>query len=1021
MEAYDALTIAERLQLYKKFGFIAQDFLAYQKWVDVRGLLEEVHINTMLDICNMTREDLNLALKALSADEKREISSAIGNEHWLTLYYEIMEYYASHIKNIDADLIDEDTELNLSQSIAPFLLWSRHRILTCQWNNIVVPDDAINKLIESLGLSLISLSIKTLVWELHCYKKTDDDVDGNSSDRVYRTFIIEKLTNADDISIFYKKYPVIARRITTKCEQITKHFIEMLQRLDSDYQEICNLLFPDISSNLVTNFACAQGDVHQRGKSVVIISFDSNSVVYKPRNLEIGYKFRAFIEDFNNKSGLLDLYVCKGIYKSEYTFEEFIENTPCNTPAQIKNYYKRFGQLCAIVHMFAGSDIHYENIIANSEYPVIVDIETLMQHLLINILDMPNDAFHVAYAECIDSIAGTAMIPMIAFSRKGDDKGVDISALGGEEQTWPYKVLVMADANTDNMHFEYQEVKTAGAKNIPVFEDKAVSFYEYKDYILDGFEKCLYYFLNNKNDLLSESGKLQCFRGVIVRSILKATINYARFMEFSSHPNYSREMICLERMFDNAWAYGYRDKRPIAFEVADMLEGDIPIFYCHSDSHDLITSTGEVIESYLKESPYERTYNRINQLDCNKIAKQKIHMAVSFGMYEDLCAKHIAECSISKKLTRLDTLHRIHNDASIFLDESIKIGKRILGDAVIDTTTNTMTWNNVVYDDSHGLWKVAPLDIGIANGLSGLLLYFHMLGQIPANKEFGNIANTIVNMFELFPVDATPCDLHSGKAGVVFALSRLLKWGDDNREYLLSRIERYVNTIANQIETINDHSLFNGLLGVSYAFIEAYEATNNTKYLDIAVSYIDKFDSLNLPQGKSIREFSFGYGILGHFHVLSKILRHRAVPDLHKQYEKLQRHIDTELSVFLTHCNLGIADGLCGAMIAYPEFFYDCDIDVQNLISNILNNNVVNDSLINGLCGIILTAIQNDTAYEIIGSNQIDFILHNIISRRKENTQYAIKSLEEFQTVGIFEGISGIGMAMLLWSKRTIG
>lgn len=68
------------------------------------------------------------------------------------------------------------------------------------------------------------------------------------------------------------------------------------------------------------------------------------------------------------------------------------------------------------------------------------------------------------------------------------------------------------------------------------------------------------------------------FDDIVVRQLMKSTINYAKLMDFSSHPNYSQDMIKLERMFHNAWSYNYKDKRIIAAEVSDMLFGDIPLF-----------------------------------------------------------------------------------------------------------------------------------------------------------------------------------------------------------------------------------------------------------------------------------------------------------------------------------------------------------------------------------------------------------------------------------------------------------
>jgi type 2 lantibiotic biosynthesis protein LanM len=1017
MKTYNALSIAERLRLYTDLGFVAEDFSAYQKWINIRGLLNEELSTTMLDACHMTREDLNLALKPLSDDEILKVTPAIENTHWRLLYNQIIEDFSKNLESYDIREIEEkDIPIDMSYSVAPFIVWAKQRVTTVaeKLQHYEISDAAKAKILENLGASLISLSIKTLVWELHCYKIDRPSTDDDGSDKLYRAFIIDRLFGVDKLSSFYDEYPVIARRITIKCEQITNHFIEMLQRLDDDYLEIySSLLSRDAKTGLVTDITCSQGDVHQQGKSVILIHFCDATIVYKPRNLDISYKFREFIKYLNEQPELLDLYACNGLYKANYAFEEYIDDISCTTETQIKNYYRRFGQLCAIVYMFAGSDIHYENIIAHSEYPVIVDIETLMQHLQIDTFDIPDDALRVAYSECLDSIAGTAMIPIIVFGRRGDvaSKGVDISALGGEEQLWPYKILVMADANTDKMRYEFQEVKTKGAKNIPLLNDKAVNFNEYKNNILSGFENCLTFFMNNRSKFLKQDGKIENFKEVQIRIILKATINYVRYMEFSSHPNYTKDMLDLERMFDNSWAYGYKDKRAITYEVNDMLEGDIPIFFCRADSRDLISSTGAIIKSYLKESPYERVISRFERLDEKEIAKQKMHMATSFGIYEDLCDEHVLKCSIKKNITRLTASQ---GDVSTFLSEAIRIGDKILDDAIVDYKSNTIIWNNVLYDDSsHGLWKVAPLDVGLANGLSGMLLYFLLLEAETDSTKYRETVNMIINMIDLFPIESIPCDLSRGKAGILFALSSVMKQVGHS-DYLSNRIARYAKSLLSQIDTVEEIGLFDGSTGIASVMIDVYEVTKNDIYLDEACKCLKRLINFDFPNGLAVTDFGFGYGLLGHFDTVQKFLKYREDSSLKTLKEKMQIHITKELPTFAKNCSLGIKEGLCGVLLACPELFVG-ENKLLDSLDEILQRKLADDSLITGVAGLILaSSLDNQIALEI-GSHRVNAIVQDMIKRNEQNNDlYAIKSLDGFPTVGLFDGISGVGISMLL-------
>jgi lantibiotic modifying enzyme len=56
---------------------------------------------------------------------------------------------------------------------------------------------------------------------------------------------------------------------------------------------------------------------------------------------------------------------------------EYIEYKPCSDEKEFAEYYTRIGNLTALLYALNAVDIHYENIIANGTYPVIVDTECL--------------------------------------------------------------------------------------------------------------------------------------------------------------------------------------------------------------------------------------------------------------------------------------------------------------------------------------------------------------------------------------------------------------------------------------------------------------------------------------------------------------------------------------------------------------------------------------------------------------------------------------------------------------------
>ncbi|WP_144497274.1 DUF4135 domain-containing protein, partial [Bacillus pumilus] len=74
----------------------------------------------------------------------------------------------------------------------------------------------------------------------------------------------------------------------------------------------------------------------------------------------------------------------------------------------------------------------------------------------------------------------------------------------------------------------------------------------------------------------------------------------------SAHPDYMRDALYLEQLYDRLWYYPYVDKRLIPHEIKDMLEGDVPFFTTKTNSRDLYASTGVVIENMFDSSGYDQ-------------------------------------------------------------------------------------------------------------------------------------------------------------------------------------------------------------------------------------------------------------------------------------------------------------------------------------------------------------------------------------------------------------------------------
>ena len=127
------------------------------------------------------------------------------------------------------------------------------------------------------------------------------------------------------------------------------------------------------SENLLKN-----GHVFGRGQALAsgtaLSSGTGKFNVGKPRSLAMDEAYRKFL-----------LWTCENIdmpywwnevwNRGDYGWCGLVTSTPCKSDNEMKRYYERNGILLCVSYLLGSGDIHYENLIAHGEYPVVIDLE----------------------------------------------------------------------------------------------------------------------------------------------------------------------------------------------------------------------------------------------------------------------------------------------------------------------------------------------------------------------------------------------------------------------------------------------------------------------------------------------------------------------------------------------------------------------------------------------------------------------------------------------------------------------
>mgnify|MGYP001175443737 CR=1 FL=1 len=970
-----ALNIKERIKLYKKNNISNMSYDDYQNWVNIRGIVTENDIKKMLEVEEITGEQLNSALKKLTDEEINKIASQIKNKKWINDYKKIMERYNNVYKKIKY----KNDQIDLGISVSPFLIYINTSLLKIKNNltNIKVSDKVVESMCTKCASVLLDLIIKTLVWDFRSKTEIRDDSDEEITDDLLKKYMYETFYSTNNIIVFYDQYPVCARRVTCKTMELISHFTELLQRLDENFDGICKELELNKVEELI-DVDADQGDTHEQGRFVVKLEFNNDVIIYKPKDLKIEKVFFDLISEFCERYNLLDLFTNKYFIGSDFTFEKYVRYESCSNKKQIENYYKRFGQLCALVFLFRGNDIHYENIIAYNEYPVIIDMETLFQHQL-DIISMEESAFVKVYRESINSICGTALFPLISFIDGKEGKGVDISALNGSGTTLPYKILQLVNHQNDNIRFDYEEAEIEDKKNIPLLNGEKINFFYYSDFIIQSFEKTMMTIAENKEYFIGLNGTINKFKGLKTRQLMRATSSYAKMMSFSSHPNYSTDMINLERLFCNVWNYPFKDKRIISAEVSDMISGDIPIFYKIVDDKSIITSNGKVLLDYFEVTGYDKVISYIDKLDYKEITKQVSQAKVSMGLFE-----------VMNDISRIDTKEKTdiikypleRESKSVLLNHAYSIADEIIYSATTDLETRTIDWANASFDENHKIWKISSVTHSFSRGSMGVLYFLIKLSKY--TNKYEEYINLIITSFIEQNLDYLPLGLKDGMAGILYVLLSTYNVKTDNS--IKSLVYKIYQDLDMRIKGLKDISFKNGLLGIINILVEAYKLLKDNVFLDKVIEYIDlyktllksKNNAISLDDKKKI------------FYVMSKIedleggaIFNDVLEIVQYEGEELSENYEIDLVMDLFDVNIKqLESGIDEYMLTHYDTF-------ENGVSGIIYSLLLKGNI--------------EDAIEVV----------NKLLKNKESSDYCYKTVPGYSTVGFINGLVGIGYVLL--------
>jgi type 2 lantibiotic biosynthesis protein LanM len=455
----------------------------------------------------------------------------------------------------------------------------------------------------------------------------DDPAMPDSPRRYYDRFVAEM--HEGGLRSLFEEYATLARLVVTLTDQWRAAVESFGSRLSTDREELTEEFASSESLGRVTRLD-PRGDPHRGGQVVFHLAFESGvELAYKPRDLRPEARFADLVSWANAASDRVDLDALDCLVRDGYGWMAWAEPNPCPTDDAVDRYYRRAGSLICLLYALNFTDGHLENVVAAGEYPVVVDLETLLKPT------PPRSATPPASQRPErrqNSLLRTDMVPE---ETPGDVQQVAGFDAASGERTGA-QVRTFERVNTDVMDLRYDETATVSGDSLPQFEGEPVDPRERSDALAEGFAETYRFLLDERRALLADDGPLAAFADAELRFVYRPSQAYQTVLTPMRTPECLRDgrtLGCKTERLAEPFATGAVDRRlwPVyEAERTALWRADVPRFSVRADDTTL-RHDGAPVADCFDASPLEHARRRIESLSATDCREQLDLLETAYG------------------------------------------------------------------------------------------------------------------------------------------------------------------------------------------------------------------------------------------------------------------------------------------------------------------------------------------------------------------------------------------------------
>ncbi|WP_433528264.1 type 2 lanthipeptide synthetase LanM family protein [Micromonospora sp. CA-263727] len=613
-----------------------------------------------------------------------------------------------------------------------------------------------------LGRRLAALAAPVLVTELHAASRRGELRGADGRER-FADFV-RQLAAPHGLAALLTRYPVLGRLL----EQCARHAVEsrreLLARFVADRTAVVDALLSGRDPGRLVAIDDMLADPHRGGRSVAALVFtDGRRVIYKPRNIEVHERFAALVGWLNGALPGIGLRTPATVVRDGYGWVEFVAGEPVADPAAAERFYRRQGALLALLHLVGAVDIHWENVVAAGDQPVVVDVETVLHP----VTPAPWLASDPAAHRLASSVYRTGVLPMMLV---GDHGAADISALGGDGAA-PGGTEFWDEAGTDRMHLARRGTVLTNRGNRVRLDGVERDPADHETDLIAGFRAVYHAIMRQRVDV---GVLLRRFADAETRVVVRPTQLYRTLLRQASHPAVLHDALDRDRVLDALWVPAAQSQPDstalVRHELAELWSGDVPLFATTPAETDVRTADGTAVGGLFERQGLAGALEQLDAMSDADLRDQEWIISATLATRRQPSG-HRCGPGVQGRETAAEPARLL-------------AGARGIADRLVASAArrgDDVNWLGLELVEERQ-WLVLPMGAGLATGYTGVALFLAELWVLTGVERYAAVARSVVRRVPPLlaalagsdaAVRAVGCGGLAGFGGIAYALARL--------------------------------------------------------------------------------------------------------------------------------------------------------------------------------------------------------------------------------------------------------